>query len=485
MQTFSTSFPIKQQKNRAAFPAQIVAWLRGIPNSTVLTLNAEHELESENAHLVADSGEELRIRELVQEGRPIAIGFQHNMPDNKGRIWRTEAVLCYGEKNDFIGLTTQCLAGQHGAFLEQPKKPYLIKSILKAEWGDFDGEIEVMDEPLWLKENNDDLNFAQLVQNGKASAHLPVVYVSSTGKNEWILDKDEIEKIAYDLGGIAHIVVEPSRNFSFSLKELCNGNNVYNGTIGIFIPGIGFVRRFFIGHQFENVQILIDGICESARRLISSTPSPAWSWSDLQEQALRNQRDSLKDAISQEDANDLLEQYTDELKSAQDEIRRLKMELSDQSLRNIQVEDNHVIRENDLSSYCQEIYDGEVKDRLRLAAQIAQNNVESLGIDARTVAVWKKFVESSSRSYGLNELTENLKAATRDGKNLADRVAYLLIRHGYHNKSDNKHVRLEPNSGYDGLQSITLPKTPSDHRTSKNQYAQISKTLGLRNLLAD
>ena len=56
----------------------------------------------------------------------------------------------------------------------------------------------------------------------------------------------------------------------------------------------------------------------------------------------------------------------------------------------------------------------------------------------------------------------------------------LLARHGYHEKSDNKHVRLEADLA--GLDTITVSKTPSDDRGLKNLRKQVERTLGLTKL---
>jgi hypothetical protein len=132
-----------------------------------------------------------------------------------------------------------------------------------------------------------------------------------------------------------------------------------------------------------------------------------------------------------------------------------------------------------------EIYEGEIVDRIRLAASSALSAAEANGIDTRTASVWKLIVERMPRSAGLDELLADLGRATKDPKRMADELTALLCRHGYRSKSDNKHIRLEPDDGYEGLQNITIPKTPSDPRGLMNQRKQIERTLGIGRLPAD
>lgn len=485
MLPFATEFPVKRSGKKAHFLAEVFAWLRGMRASTVLNPASERELDGENVYLVSGSGEELRMRELKRESDWTAIGFQHDMPDDQGRVWRTEAVLRRGESDAEEGLIrfrTQCLAKRPGAFLETPKKPYLVKALLKEGWGGLDGEIDVCDEPLWLEDDGEDVALAELVLSGRASRWLPIVYVSATGHDEWLLTQEEITKLAYDLGGVAHVVVEPSRTFSMRLRDASEGRNIYNGTLGIAMPHHGFIRRLFLGRQFEDVHDLIEGVRTATLRLRGFMPSVGWDWTELQEHALRNQRAALRDGLSQADADQLFDDYSKQLSEQQDEIRRLKEQLGSQTVTDIEKEELGSSADELLRRVGKEIYEGEVVDRIRLAAQTALLAADANGIDGRTVAVWKQIIERVPRSPALDELLADLGRATKDPKRMADELSALLRRHGYHSKSDNKHIRLEPDNGYEGLQNITIPKTPSETRGLTNQRKQIERTLGIGKL---
>lgn len=485
MLPFATEFPIKRFDNKANFLAEVYAWLRGMRASTVLTPASEQELDGENVYLISGSGEELRMRELQRDGNWAAVGFQHDMPDDQGRVWRTEAVLRRGDGNadeDLIRFRTQCLARWPGAFLETPKKPYLVKALLKEGWGGLDGEIDVCDEPLWLEDNREDLALAELVLAGRASRWLPIIYVSATGHDEWLLTQDEITKLAYDLGGVAHVVVEPNRAFSIRLRDASEGRNVYNGALGIAMPHNGFIRRFFPGPQFENVRHLIEGVRAATLRLRGFMPSVGWDWTDLQEHALRNQRAALRNGLSQADADQLFDAFSMQLSEQQDEIRRLKEQLGSQTVTDIEKEEFGSSADDVFRRVCKEIYEGEIVDRIRLAVQTALLVADANGIDGRTVAVWKQIAERVSRSPALNELLADLDRATKDPRRMADELTGLLRRHGYRSKSDNKHIRLEADDGFVGLPNITISKTPSDVRGLTNQRKQIERTLGIGKL---
>lgn len=80
----------------------------------------------------------LRMRELRTAAGWSAIGIRHEIPDDLGRSWRTECVLKRGaadDGQDLVRLRTQCIATRPGAQLATPLKPYLIKALLRGEWG--------------------------------------------------------------------------------------------------------------------------------------------------------------------------------------------------------------------------------------------------------------------------------------------------------------------------------------------------------------
>jgi hypothetical protein len=153
MTSLGTEFPVKPISDRGAFVAQVISWLRGMNNSTVLDNPGESDLGGDTAHIRSLSGEELRLREFGYDSNFDAIGFRHDFPDSEGRLWRTEAVLRRAkssDRQDLIRLRTECIARRPGAHLDPPRKPYLIKMILQDGWGGKDSELSVSD-PIGLR----------------------------------------------------------------------------------------------------------------------------------------------------------------------------------------------------------------------------------------------------------------------------------------------------------------------------------------------
>ncbi|MGV2018157.1 hypothetical protein [Agrobacterium sp. 22-223-1] len=481
MLPFSTEFPIKLPGNRAVFVAEVIAWLKGISSSTVLNEGSGQVLDRENAHLRAATGEELRFRELVENDVWEAIGFRHDLPDAEGRLWRTEGVLkrVSGDADDgLVRFRTQCFAKVAGARIDSPRKPYLIKSLLSNTWGGIDGSIPVSDQPVWVTDSDDGLELAHAITLGGASRWLPIVYVSANGRSSWQLSRNDIEGLAYDLGGIAHVFVEPNRAFSYKLRSITEGRNAYGGAMGLSMPGQGIIRRYHVGWDIQNSKDLKEILKLAAMSVRSQMPVLGWDWTDLQEQALRAQRERDRSRLS---ADDMAQLYDEEIANLQDKIRQLEIQVS--SIGIISASDSEFSDDNLVQLIGPEIYSGEISDRIRLAMKLGLNVADQVGLDERSRVIFHKIIDKLPVSPALNELLLDLSRATKDSKRVASALVSLLARHGYFEKADNKHIRLEALKGFEGLEAITLPKTPSDGRGLKNLCKQVERTLGLTKLV--
>ena len=418
------------------------------------------------------------IRQIMDSKDLVAIGFRHDFPDGQGRLWRTEAVIrkISAPGGNVLRIRTACMATRNDARIDFPRKPFIVKSIVK-NWGDRDGMLDVEDQPTWLDESSVGINLARSIVQGSATIYLPCIYFSTTGDG-WALSRDAISKLSYDLGGVAHVAVEPSRRFSHMLRSETQGRNAYGGAIGVAIPGRGIAMRLGLDRPSLAPHAIADDIKRVAIAVRGQMPSKGWDWTELQEQALRKQREQDKNRLSIEENEKL---YQEEIENLQDRIRELESSIVENFNRQTEVRD-----EGSLSEYLEritaEIYAGEIQDRIRMAIKHINGQAEQIGLDKRSIAVFEAFLNTVEPSTEIKELVNDLKRATSDTKKLSSEVVDVLIRYGYQEKSDNKHIRLEPQSGYVGLDNITIPKTPSDHRALENLRKQIERTLGINKL---
>lgn len=361
---------------------------------------------------------------------------------------------------------------------EIPKKPYLIKSLLEDGFGGNDGIVETSNLPHYLVEDTSSLSTASQIIQGSASKHLPIIYVSAFNDKVWALSKTQIEKLAFDLGGVAHIFVEPSRKFSFELRDLASGRNAYGGTVGIYLPGIGHTKSLYLGGIFGNASELATAVRSAALQIRSQTKPKAWDWSELQEQALRAYRNQEKAKLNNDEITTL---YEEEISSLREQITDLKSRIASlQDTVLLNNDENEILNVAFTNRLGPEIYPSEFTDKIRYAAIVLGKNGENLGIDKRTLAILDRISKTLPISKNLDSFIKDIEDATRDPKRISKNVPKLLMNHGYKEASDKTHINLSNAEGFVGLENITVAKTPSDVRGPKNLKSEILNKLGLK-----
>lgn len=481
MSLFATELQISNIYDPPRLVAEVIAWLRGVRGSTVLDHSSERDLEGDAPFLQAPGGETLRLARQGLGPDWVAVGFRHDLPDTEGRIWRTEGVLRRDPAQGGIlifRIRGQCLAGAAVTRLEAPRRPHILRAMVEAGVAARDGGFDVHAETHVLSDDGAGLEIAREIIEGRGSERLPVVYLSSAAGAPGLRDR-EVGRLATDLAGVAHVVAEPSRAFSFRLRDLSAGRNVYGGTIGLAIPGQGFVRRLFLGWSLTSTDALIAAVRAAALDLRTNMGRRGgWDWVDLQEAIIRDQRNRDRNRLSSDEIEKL---YQDELVAKDTRIADLQQQIND-----LQLQLGEAWSRPSGSTgggegalfdrLGPEIYPGEHLDRLRAALSFCVEKGVDQGWDRRSLAVFGRGLEILGASGALEELREDLKRATRSQPG---DVVKLLARHGYQKKSDNRHIRLEAMAGYVGMEPVTISKTPSDHRASDNLRTQIERALGL------
>jgi hypothetical protein len=223
MSLFATEVPVSPALTTKRFTAEVIAWLRGIRDSTVLDQATERDLQGDAPFLKTPSGETLAM--LRHKGAAIeAVGFRHDLPDREGRIWRTESVLSHGSTGTvpLLRVRGQCIAAAGSARLTPPRRPHLLRALLDSGAGGQDGQIPTRAEVHQLGQDDASCVVGADIALGKASVRLPVIYVSATGHGRWIAEAAAFDRLALDVAGVAHVVLEPNRDFSFRLRDLAD-----------------------------------------------------------------------------------------------------------------------------------------------------------------------------------------------------------------------------------------------------------------------
>ena len=478
MSVFSTEFPVSNDITNQKFMAEAIAWIRGIKNSFVLNDVDAKELEEDDARIESASGEILSFK-TVNNGNSSVIGVRHELPDQLGRIWRTECVLTRGVTTAHFRVRGQCVATIPNAEIMQPKKPHLIRQVIEESWASIDGRFKVQSSPHYILEA--DIELAGNLILGRESCMLPCIYISRNNNNSLPLDE---KRLSATLSGLAHVIVEPARSFSFSLMEVSSRKNPYGGAIGVIVSGSGEIERFQ-GNLFNSpTSKFVADIENFVIDLVSKRGAQiGWEWQTLQEHQARQLRQKLVEQNSDE-LSDYIEQFDAELKAKDEEISNLNERLALVEARKYSSAylSKGLIPDDFVQQLGKELYEGEFSDRLRLFLNEKSKRQNEV-VDARTLELVARILRMSEFSGYAAGLINQIKGAGRDGNQMPQLVGAILSGLGYARSDDGKHTKYSPSTDLFGLSIQMVPKTPSDAgRAGKNKAAEIIRDMKLSQL---
>lgn len=203
-------------------------WIRNSPHSSLCDSMRSH-INTSSSYSVKSNNELFELYYNSENGYGHC-GSRHTVHDSE-KIWRTE-VVGYKQEDQFnISIRQYCES--KNLLLDRPKfkKPYIFNLISQKLGKSHDGDLIVQNKPLTLKPS--DVALAASIINGTYNFNLPCVYISLDNHGNYSINP---EALAKELYGMAHVVVEPSRYFSFDLQYQTHGRNAYNGAVGIYFP---------------------------------------------------------------------------------------------------------------------------------------------------------------------------------------------------------------------------------------------------------
>ena len=466
MLVWSTQFPVIPTYSADDLLQLCAKWLRNSPHEGSIA-----QIPSAMEGEIVSATKELHRVEVGKIKTPEGtyLGFRHLWRDAESREWATE--VCGWSRNHqfLIGVHLHCQATDTGVHLPKPKKPYIVKLLLEEFGGDVDGEFQVTDTPITLKES--EVDTAVRLLRGEMDLHLPVVYASTTWRNQPHFQPTQLAQWA---AGMAHVVIEPSRRFSFILASRINGLNPYEGAVAICWPrGSGRSTRLF-PYPFPTPVRFASAIADQLRRALASRrPDYHCTWDYLRELIFRERIKDLKLA-GETGVQRFVEAFDAEMRATKNrleeadrEIARLKSELA-RRVRDERISPDALLsrgKERDL-------FGGEHRDILIAALQEAHRRVQPGG---RVASVLHSLIEAN-RPVGEGQRIENcIRDTLQNCHDLGKRERRQLEEVGFTITDDGKHLKLV----FRGDDRYTFPmaKTGSDHRGMKNWISDTTKRL--------
>lgn len=456
----STKFPVIQDLTPDVLSDMLSDWIGG---SAHYSLPLDYHGESEYEVASDDGSQVLKIYRIDDK-----FAVQLTKMDDSSIFTNTYILSIAGDEcvvfvqlcRDFLKPTQQ---------RDFPLRiPKLMRMIFWQEYGGLDGNISVDDKSLIIRRNN--MGIAKEIVLNECSYMNPIVYVSPYAENGTYATN--YEKLASDLLGIAHVVVEGSPYISEMISAVTDDKNPQNGDVTIFLP-TGERKDF----KAATTQDLTKNVVGYVRDIMSVvTPGEEFSFQRIRYNYLLSKASELAGGNSE------LEELCDAmLKEKDDECEKLRKEL-DSVKRDLHNANSHVeslqagldaakedgVAGVQLNVTESEFYDGELKDVILkvLAKEYNSLNTDKRAGKSRKVSVLKDIIDNNPVSGKEAEIQKAFKECVKDGVLQLDKLSDVE-RFGFQVALDGKkHHKVTFNG--DARYQMSVSTTPSDHRAGEN-----------------
>lgn len=399
-------------------------------------------------------------------------GFRHEWRDADRRDWITEIVGFHCGDMFLIGVHLHCQTTAPGIRVPTPKKPYVVRQILDDLGGDIDGEFHVSDQPRMLGECEVDV--AKRVLTGETHHHLPVIYVSSTWQNRPALDAVQLARWA---SGMAHVVVEPSRSFSFALANQVDKQNPYEGAVSINWPDGGGPPSRFFPYRFQDSTRFSSAIANIVRKALAGQRlDRRVTWDLLRELILRERVERLR-AKGTASVDEYIEAFDEELRLTKNRASGLEEE-NGRLKRELAVYQNqktyHGGRGEGLLEATEEreLFPGEMTDILVRALRRASDNAQP---DGRIHDVLTVLLKKNHETGESDRIEQAIRSALSSSNQLGKNERRALEEVGFSISAEGKHYKLVFRG--DDRYTFSMPRSGSDWRGMKNWVSDTIKRL--------
>lgn len=467
MLVWSTQIPVVPNRSTDELLAVARKWLVGSPHSSWQESDFG-EVPAQDLVTIKEHGQAVSIAKFTNSQGEFC-GFRYEWQDSEHRNWTTDICGWRTPQAFLVSVQLSCEVSELGAPLPQPKKPYIVRQILNDLGGDLDGSFAVSDAPILLAES--DLDLAVRVLRGETNNFLPVIYASSTWKNHPAFDSAELAKWA---SGMAHVIIEPSRRFSFLLADRIARTNPYEGAVAICWPHSGAKQVRLFPYHYNSPKDYAAEITDVVRQALAGCrPDYRCTWAFVRELVFAHRIETLRS-----DGKTGIEEYVSafdaelaatrkELEDTQQEVGRLKAELA----RNSQTYRTQGDGPLKLGSE-QDLYSGELHDTLVFALGLARDHVFP---DGRVRHILESLLSVNTPTGERERLQKAIKDAVDGCTNFGTKERRALEDLGFAITEDGKHLKLVFRG--DDRYTFAAAKSGSDWRGMKNWVSDILKNL--------
>lgn len=473
MLLYSTVLNINPNMSKDDFVKLVIDWNQNNPYEE----NRIPELVWDGVFNAHFGNEKIWLQIVEYEEKDIvAVRFEKTTDD--GVTWDTDYIMNFAERKMAIHLDRSY---QEDALVTNAifSTPHFISLLIEHGYLKDDGNLPISNKPLFI--SGDNLEVLAKGISGKIKHQLPIVFVSKTQENENPLD---VYLLASKLKGAAHVLVQEDRQTNKDIRVICDNENDYNGTIGIYYPNGA------LGHKrcaYRNVEGIEATLLNRVLYYILEygnlrNVDTLYTWQGVNnallnakfmeqfEKAQKAEKD--KEEIQNENA-DLYSAFDEEFQELQKRVAELTKKNDSLAAENAGLmaklrksARQPVLYQGDE----EELYPGEIKDFVLGTLSDAMGNVE---MGSRKQHILSDIVQNNEYKNLAEDKKQKLKQILKGYKTVTPAMKQELTNLGFDFKDDGKHYKLIYQG--DPRYTITLAKTPSDNRSGDNIIGTISR----------
>lgn len=402
----------------------------------------------------------------------LAVRFINNEEEN---TWKTDCIFTEFDKS--IRIRLSCESSNYSSVLPKLHKPYIIKMLFDEGFCNANGQFPITDSPIKL--SFADLQNCGKMMKGEYKTCLPSVYVSynSFNSDHYAVD---VKVLALKLSGIAHVLVEPNKEFSNRIKEVSAVNNAYNGYIGIYYPGTTYkeilsYRNFYKDGKLDK-QDFAFFIRETVQQAALNYANVAdLTWDKIQIIYHRKKYHEQEDLTVQKEneMDEFISAFDEENKRLRERIQSLTEQLS---ARNAQIEslkkkyddDNvlSILKGSSLIDY----FPNEISDCIMTILEQSKSKIPA---NTRSAEILNTILENNPLArhgeYLYKEIRTALREKSIEGRRKMLEECGFTIKRASHDKI----------IFHDDKYTFSLSNSPSDYREADNMYSDIMKQINI------
>lgn len=464
MVLFSTKFALSKHLTFPIFLEMLSNWL----NSMDCGLTVDYDLKS--AEYVISDEDKLAVLSIYKTECHLAVQFtQKNLDANEVYVYTYVMtiedgcpILFVRVENQLCTISVKALGGF--------KIPTLLQDLFWQEYVGEDHGLPTDNKSFLLRKIH--VALAVGILTNTQVFFNPIVYISSTDNGNYVVN---YERLASELLGLAHVVVESNPYVAGLIDDASGGKNPKHGDVQVLLP----TGECYTFHMKSNLYSSIrDYILRATTNLVVDDNV---SFQKVRLQALFGQYEMDKELSSLCDSllseRDLeVAQLSEELSDAKQQIQQLSSQVEHYKGSFQKVKDNADTNGVVLKITESDLYEHEISDVL---LKLIKKEHDSMDADvslrgSRKYHILSSLLEQNELTHTDEEIRQIFSESVKSGA-LAGNSINLLTRNGFQINNTKTHYKVIYRE--DSRYQFSISKSPSDFRAGENLVTQYMNTL--------